>query len=85
MVNLDSLQLISNLKNIIVNTNRLDDQIKDKTIKIQHFNIKLVWLRINPNPRLIQPQLHHDQHQITLISYENIMINDHKYQNKNQN
>ena len=50
MANLDSL-------------NRLkDDQIKDKTIKIQHFNIKLAWLSINPDPSMIKPQLQHDQY-----------------------
>jgi len=54
-------------------------------MKIQRFNLKLTRLRNNPNPSMIQPQLHHDQHKITHISYQNNMIKDHRHQNKNQN
>ena len=86
MANLDSLQLLWITKNLNINTNRLeDDQIKDKIIKIQHVNIKLAKSKINPNLPWSNLNTTMINIKITLISYENNMIKDHKHQNKNQN
>ena len=69
-----------------MNTNRLENnQNKDKIIKIQHFNIKLTWSKINPNLAWSNLNTTMINIKITLISYQNIMINTQKHQNKSQN